>query len=127
MGLTHRNRYPCLGLSIKQDLNRAFTHAGDGIDQLEFELEAGTAHRHSGAGDVSLVVRSEKPQCAAAHCPCNCQRVLPSFSFLFYFEEPDCGRPHGRAARRICWGSSLTLLCRMVAETANQHVLLTNR
>ncbi len=94
MGLTHRNRYSCLGLSvgtIKQDLNCAFTHAGDGIDQLEFELEAGTAHRHSGAGDVSLVVRSEKPQCAAAHCPCNCQQVLPSFVVCFLSRSQTVG------------------------------------
>lgn len=33
---------------------------GDGVEQLEVELESG-AHRHTGVGDVSLVVRTEKP------------------------------------------------------------------
>jgi len=34
---------------------------GDGIDQLEVEMEGEAARHHSGEGDVSLVVRTEKP------------------------------------------------------------------
>lgn len=32
-----------------------------GIDQLEVEMEGEAARHHSGEGDVSLVVRTEKP------------------------------------------------------------------
>lgn len=35
---------------------------GDGIDQLEVEMESNSSRRHSGIGDVSIVVRSGKPQ-----------------------------------------------------------------
>ena len=38
----------------------AVTAGGDGVEQLEVELESG-AHRHTDSGDVSLVVRTEKP------------------------------------------------------------------
>lgn len=33
---------------------------GDGVEQLEVELESG-AHRHTDSGEVSLVVRTDKP------------------------------------------------------------------
>lgn len=35
--------------------------ANAGIDQLEVEMEGEAARHHSGEGDVSLVVRTEKP------------------------------------------------------------------
>jgi hypothetical protein len=36
------------------------TQGGDGVEQLEVELES-SVHQHTDSGDVSLVVRTEKP------------------------------------------------------------------
>lgn len=41
----------------------------EGVDQLEVEMEGGVARRHTGEGDVSLVVRSDKPLCGAPDPP----------------------------------------------------------
>lgn len=38
----------------------ATSTGGDGVEQLEVELESG-AHQHTGSGDVSMVVRTDKP------------------------------------------------------------------
>ena len=56
--------YPCRDDSYNVvTVNETFlwlTSGGDGVEQLEVELESG-AHQHTDSGDVSLVVRTEKP------------------------------------------------------------------
>jgi peptidyl-prolyl cis-trans isomerase B (cyclophilin B) len=46
-------------LSFGSEQETALT-GGDGVEQLEVELESG-AHRHTESGEVSLVVRTDKP------------------------------------------------------------------